>query len=242
MQKIKKQIKKQIKYFLTCMGFKKWISPFPNQKFDPDIHNERVKKWQSQKNDVRLRQDYPDLNKDSILLDLGGFYGQFSIDMNEKYGCTCHIFEVIPEYCKKINKSIKDNKKIYIHQFGLAGNDRKEELYIAERGSSLFYNPYSSGKIPIQLKKASEWIDSEYPNKTIDLIKINIEGAEYELLEHLIETGKINMIKNIQVQFHEDAIPNAKKIMKKLQRKLSKTHQITFQQIFIWENWELINK
>lgn len=36
----------------------------------------------------------------------------------------------------------------------------------------------------------------------IGLMKINIEGGEYELLERMIELGIINKVKDIQIQFH----------------------------------------
>ena len=45
---------------------------------------------------------------------------------------------------------------------------------------------------------------------------------------------------NIQVQFDEDVIPNAAKRMEAIHSMLAKTHRITFQERFVWENWELI--
>lgn len=47
-----------------------------------------------------------------------------------------------------------------------------------------------------------EYINERQINK-IDLFKINIEGAEYDLLECIILNGYILKIKNIQVQFHD---------------------------------------
>ena len=42
----------------------------------------------------------------------------------------------------------------------------------------------------------------------IDLLKINIEGGEYDILERMYKTGTINKVQNLQIQFHnfvEDA-------------------------------------
>ena len=69
-------------------------------------------------------------------------------------------------------------------------------------------------------------------------MKVNIEGGEYDLLEGLIENGLTARIRNIQVQFH-DFVPNAYERMKNIQLSLSKTHKITYQFEFVWENWEL---
>ncbi|MDA8326743.1 MAG: hypothetical protein M0033_11065, partial [Nitrospiraceae bacterium] len=59
----------------------------------------------------------------------------------------------------------------------------------------------------------------------------------YDLLDHLIETGVVNQIGNIQVQFHDFA-PNAESRMSDIQRKLALTHKLTYQYRFVWENWE----
>lgn len=234
-------IKHTIKKVLTKIGILKTPSKFPNPKFDLAKHEKRVKKWQDAENDVRLRTVYPKLNQDSLILDLGGFYGDFAIHMNQKYGSNCHIFEVIPDLCNRIAKAINGNPKIHLHRFGLAKTTRKERLFLAQEGSSIF-NHRANNKaeeISISLQDASVWLDSNIPGTMIDLIKINIEGGEYELLEHLIATGKIKQIRNVQVQFHEDVIPDAQSRMELIQKNLSKTHSLTFQEIFIWENWEL---
>ena len=50
----------------------------------------------------------------------------------------------------------------------------------------------------MEFKKASDYIKGK-----IDLLKINIEGGEYEVLENLIENDLIKNIDNIQIQFHD---------------------------------------
>ena len=41
-----------------------------------------------------------------------------------------------------------------------------------------------------------------YNLKTIDLIQINIEGAEYDLLKNWLELDIVNSINTLQIQFH----------------------------------------
>ena len=72
----------------------------------------------------------------------------------------------------------------------------------------------------------------------IDLMKVNIEGGEYDLLEHLVETAVISKIANLQVQFH-DFVPNAEARMAAIQACLRQTHVLTYQFPFIWENWRI---
>ena len=70
-------------------------------------------------------------------------------------------------------------------------------------------------------------------------MKINIEGGEYDLLEALLSGDAIKLIKNIQVQFHDFLINDAKEKMTKLQEKLALTHDLTYQYEFVWENWKV---
>jgi FkbM family methyltransferase len=215
---------------------------FPNPDFDPLVHQQRVRKWQESNGEERFRGDYERLNAESIVLDLGGYHGAFSLFMNAKYGALCHVFEVIPEFCSSIEAARGDNPKIVVHPFGLAGSTRKEQLFLAGQGSSTFANRGSeSRQITIQLVKASQWFDRELEGRSVDLMKINIEGGEYELLEHMIGEGLVRRLRNILVQFHEDVISGAVARMERIQSALSKTHRLTFQERFVWENWELLD-
>jgi FkbM family methyltransferase len=215
-------------------------SRYPNPDFDPAVHRERVTRWQAANSDEKFRTHYDRLNKNSIVLDLGGYHGDYALLMNGKYGATCHVFEVIPELCEHIRRAINGNEKIKIHAFGLAGNSRSEKLFLAEEGSSTFCDRSESTKqISIELVRASDWFKSELRGTMVDLMKINTEGGEYELLEHMLDNDIVRQVRNIQVQFHEDVVINASQRMEKIHSKLVKTHHLTFQERFVWENWEL---
>ena len=60
-----------------------------------------------------------------------------------------------------------------------------------ENSSSIFKK--GKKQTEIQLIEMADFL-REKNIKQVDLMKINIEGSEYDLLEHLIETG---FIKNI---------------------------------------------
>jgi len=102
--------------------------------------------------------------------------------------------------------------------------------YEGQWASNIFSMYYCYVHIFEPVKKiASKAIDfiKEYKIGRIDLMKINIEGGEYDLLEHLLDSAFISNIYNIQVQFH-DFVPNAESRMNKIQESLSKTHLLTY--------------
>jgi hypothetical protein len=81
----------------------------------------------------------------------------------------------------------------------------------------------------------NEWF-AENGIEHVDLIKINTEGGEFELLERMIETGLVPRFVNMQVQFHnvaDDSTPR----MEAIQRELAKTHELTYEYRYVWENW-----
>jgi FkbM family methyltransferase len=189
--------------------------------------------WRRDQGDKTLRRDYA-LDASSLVLDLGGYEGQWSSDIFAMYGCTFHIFEPMPSFAQRIEQRFAQNPKIHVHAFGLAGEAHRAYLSEAADRSSLF-SPSPSAQ-PIQLECAADFFQAAGFGQ-IDLLKVNIEGAEYELLEHLLASGWITRIINLQVQFH-DFVPNAHQRMRAIQQALSKTHAITYQYPFIWENWQ----
>lgn len=195
----------------------------------------RVREWKKAGNE-RLRYDY-DLNQNSVVFDLGGYKGQWTSDIFSMYVCTIYIFEPVKAYCEDIKKRFLKNPHIRIFQFGLSGNTAEISIGLDNDASSA-YGKNVDNKETVQLKSASDFL-RDHDIKHIDLMKINIEGGEYDLLDHLIDSGYIKIIENIQIQFHDFA-PHAIERMPKIREQLKKTHHPTYQSDFVWENWKLI--
>lgn len=200
-------------------------------KFDDQA--KRVRIWKKDGGE-KLRYEY-NLNSDSIVFDVGTFTGQWANTIAEKFDCVIYAFEPIKEYADKIAHLFSNNQKINVYNFGLGKSSSEKLMTVNGDRSSLFQS--STNQEKIKLVSISNFIsDNNIPQ--IDLMKINIEGGEYDLLEDLIASGLANKVKNIQVQFH-DFIPNADIRMKAIQTELAKTHHLTYQYEFVWENWEI---
>ena len=81
----------------------------------------------------------------------------------------------------------------------------------------------------------AEWWQEAQPGR-VAVAKINIEGGEYEVLPRLIDSGLIEEIDEVQVQFH-DVVPNAKQRMNEILADLALSHEPTYRYPFVWENW-----
>lgn len=198
----------------------------------PTEHDKEIRRWYADGGDEKLRYDY-DLNSDSLVLDIGGYKGQFASDIYARYNCRVLVFEPVKSFAEKIKNRFKKNPMIEVFCLALGSNRRQDVMFLGDDGSSVFRN--SSKKESIQFVDVAEFF-AEHNIQDIDLMKINIEGGEYELLPRLFETGLISRIKQVQVQFH-DLQPESEARMYEICRTLSKTHTPTYQYKFVWENW-----
>ena len=196
----------------------------------------QYKFWEDQ-GDTVLRYAY-DLTQDSLVFDLGGYQGDFTQGIVDKYDCTVFVFEPVPKYAEKIAERFKNNKKVKVFNFGLEDKDSKEVLYMHNDGSSVYKNQDSSEKIDIEYRCISEFLKDNHVTN-INLMKVNIEGGEYPLMEHMIKTGEIRLIENLQIQFHNIKEIDGKKRQKKICEELEKTHELTWAyRPFVFDSWK----
>lgn len=198
------------------------------------IQAKRVIPWFRDQGDKTLRLNY-DLTEQSVVFDVGGYMGQWAADIYCKYGCSIFVFEPHPAYAEAIRQKFRNNEKVKVFPFGLSNTNKVLPLNIDNDSSSV----YKSGRVAVDVKiqRAQQFLE-EADVDVIDLMKVNIEGGEFDLLEHLIESNVIKKITNLQVQFH-DFFPDAKQRMNAIQANLTKTHSLTYQYEFVWENWRL---
>lgn len=223
-----KKLKKMIRFFINTLtilaGNKSQLTP----------QQERVLPWVRDDGDKTHRLNY-DLSDESLVIDLGGYEGQWASDIFSMYCCKVYIFEPVPVYVNNIKRRFVKNENIIVYPFGLASNNLTTKISVTGDSSSS-YKP-SGEMIDVQLMSASDFFEGK--NITfVNLMKINIEGGEYDLLEHLISTNLIKKIQNIQIQFH-DFFPDGKNRMSEIQSHLALTHKLTYQYEFVWENWVL---
>ena len=198
----------------------------------------RVLPWFKINGDQTLRLNY-DLNESSVVFDLGGYEGQWTSDIYSKYCCVVYCFEPVKEFADALSLRFARNKKIHIFQFGLSNEDKNARMTLAKNSSSTFKILKKNPTEEVVLKKAVSFMQENKINM-VDLMKINIEGGEYDLLDHFLDSGFVLNIKNLQIQFH-DFVPKAEMRMARIQEGLAKTHRLTYQFPFVWENWELKN-
>jgi len=193
-----------------------------------------VLRWVADKGDETLRLNYQELNDNSLVFDCGGYKGEFASNIFSKYCCKVYVFEPVKKYAQNIQEKFSKNPKIKVYPFGLGAKKDNFAISVNENSSSIFKE---GGEKSIAEIICFKDFFAENNIDYIHLIKINIEGGEYDLLNHIIETGLISRIGNLQIQFH-NFVPNAKNLREIIQQKLKKTHNLTYNYDFVWENWK----
>lgn len=195
-------------------------------------HRALVAKWYREGGEKTLRFSYP-LTCESVVFDLGGYQGYFVREIVARYDPYVYVFEPVPEFFEHLVKEFAANPKAQMCNYGLSDGDSVSQMFLAGDSST----SYIAGEMQatVQLRDI-QTVVQELGITRIDLIKINIEGAEYKLLRRMLATGLASICQDIQVQFHT-FYPNAGRLRSEIRSALQETHFITYDYPFVWENW-----
>lgn len=149
----------------------------------------------------------PAITPNSIVMDLGACRGDFCKYMSDRYGCLTYAIEASPELFSNIIESSSIRK----YNYAIAGNDGFTTFYQASletAGNIMGPKANSTGHtFEIETRKLSTFVQ-ERGLKEIDLLKIDIEGAEL-LLFDTAEHKDIAIARQIAIEFHDSVhLPN----------------------------------
>jgi FkbM family methyltransferase len=179
-----------------------------------------------------------DVDEGSLVFDVGAFRGDWARQISARHGSTIHTFEPNPHAFARLTARLRVQPKIVTHDYGLGGRDLQALLTVAGPGSSIY--GVDAGGAPLEqvrvtIRDIARVLD-ELEIDAIDLLKVNIEGGEYDLLDRLIETGWLPRIRLVLVQFHEWH-PNAYRRRRAIRRALRGSHDEEWNHPFVWELW-----
>ncbi|MGV7005909.1 FkbM family methyltransferase [Desulfovibrio sp. QI0442] len=226
--------KKALK-MITPYGLVLFFQKCKNYKVD---RNSALSQWLVERGDETYRLDYPFLNPNSTVVDLGGYKGEWSRDIYAKYSTNIFIFEPIPSYAEALRKFFQKNNKVTVLNKCVCLSSGIVQMAIAENSSSVFKG--TGDLVDVKACKISDFF-TEFNVECIDLLKINVEGSEYEILEDLFVSNKMHLVKNFQIQFH-NFVDDADKKIERARELLSETHQQVWNFEFVWEGWTLKGK
>lgn len=199
--------------------------------------NINVKEWFNENGDSYRRINYPELNSDSVVFDVGGYLGTFTESIYTRYSPNVYLFEPVKIFYDVCDFKFSHLPKIRTFNYGLSSNNRKCKIYGTGDASSTSIIGEEIYDL-IYLKDILQVID-DFGIQSIDLLKINIEGEEYNLMERLISNSDVlSRVKNIQIQYHT-FIDSAEEKRDRINSILKKSHECDWCYEWVWENWKI---
>lgn len=174
------------------------------------------------------------IDADSFVWDFGGFVGDYTAAILERYTCNVLIFEPVPTFAQICQDRFLGNDSVTINPYAVGRVSGERTFHVAGDMSGLF-----AGGSPNQVNFVSAQSVAKEFSHMISVMKVNIEGGEFELIPALAEAGILQSIGTILIQFHK--VGNDSDAQKaKCTDLLDCTHVLEWEYPWVWEKW--INK
>jgi FkbM family methyltransferase len=146
------------------------------------------------------------LRADSRVISVGiGEDASFDLSLIAKYGCMVQAFDPTPKSADWVENNIKDAR--FVHRpKALADYDGVLRLYLPAR------NDFVSASLKMGGHTSREFVDvpcvklstlfGSLGFDAIDVLKIDIEGAEYPVIAESLASGALNAVRQLLVEFH----------------------------------------
>ncbi len=174
------------------------------------------------------------LDETSVALDVGAFDGSWSRSLWDLGQPTIYAFEPAPGALGRAHEKLDELDRVHLFPYGLGAADETVSMGLSGLGSSLYVEG-TMGSAEVEVRDVVGVLD-ELELDHVDLMKLNIEGAEYDLLDRLIDAGRLSSIDRVLVQFHEWH-PHAYRRRRRIRRALATTHDETWCHPWVWECW-----
>lgn len=186
-----------------------------------------IQKWLT---DIMFNRFLAKLNKDSIAIDCGANVGDISLKL-AKTGARVFAFEPNPFAYEELIDKVKDYKNVTCYKKGVWDKNTVTKLYFHNQakideafwsfGSSIIRDKGNVDKgrsVEVEIIDLTEFIDKL--DKQVDLLKIDIEGAECELLEKFIEKELYKKVAITLVETHDSKIAGQKQKTDKVREQI----------------------
>lgn len=149
------------------------------------------------------------------ILDLGANIGLFSLQAASYLpGLEIHAYEPAPRNVDVISMNLRANPQIssniHVHSEAVGGSTRQASFFYDEKvpqGSGLYFSQQNNC-VPVIVRSFAEIV--ELVKGPVGLVKIDVEGAEYEIFQKTPRRIR-ECIRAISIEIHDDPEGKSKK-------------------------------
>jgi FkbM family methyltransferase len=152
-----------------------------------------------------------------IFLDCGANRGQSIVGAKKQFGSDIEVysFEAVTVLYNKLVDKWKDDPKVKLYNNAVWDKVDKVKIYISTEWSdaSTLYLEKSDRKIDQNLYNEidsidlSDFIKNNFTPEDYIILKLDIEGAEYDVLYNLAQTNILSYINELWGEWHLDKFP-----------------------------------
>ena len=144
-----------------------------------------------------------EIGEHDVVFDIGGHIGSFTTKAARKciHG-QVFSFEPTPETFSILNQNVKDLKNVKAFRIAISDHSGTEQIYLSDNNpaeNSLFRK--TDKQIDVELMTLHDFF-SKYEVNRVNLMKLDCEGAEYQIITSSINELK-NKVEKIVMEVHE---------------------------------------
>lgn len=150
----------------------------------------------------------------AVLIDCGASNGSALGELESQFGPFTHVWaiEPNPDNARLISR---DDPRIEIVEAAVSTSYGNSKLYLSDQfdGSTLYPEKISGNIrrdrfIEISTIDFADWLHRTVESADRVVCKMDIEGAEFDVLEHLLRTKQIQCIDLLLVEWHVSRFPD----------------------------------
>jgi FkbM family methyltransferase len=173
------------------------------------------------------------LSEGGLVLDVGGYMGDFTANLLKvNPRLLCRVYEPVIEFAHSCQQRFRDNSNVEVIASGVSSNGRSLKMFIDGPRTKSDSNTYLGSFKTVSINSIFDGL------KEVELVKMNIEGMEYECLRELESDGNLKKIKYLLVQFH-NFTSNAEKEYGDIVKIIEQSHISVFKYKWLWELYRI---
>ncbi len=116
----------------------------------------------------------------------------FELELGARYGCAVDAFDPTPKSIDYVTPIAERHERLRFHPYGIWSSDSTQRLYVPRDRTHVSHSianlQGTSDFIDVECRSIPSLL-AELGHERLDLLKLDIEGAEYAVLDDVVDAG-----------------------------------------------------